>query len=800
MATALTSQYTRFTDKCNRVLAGGVVKTFEPNSLIPKITYQDPLATIPNLPEVVLDSTGRARIYLLGDYRVQIYSNDGTLIEDNLYVDQGVSQTEFLEVNKTLIANVDSLEDLEEISNVWDGRTIYVKDLGNYRYDALTTSWVKAYQDADNVRYGSKTQKEVNDLVGNTWYAKPLGYELNARVMLENGDIVKNTIANNAGNPNNPSTANDGWVVPNATIVNTVQDLMDREKPRLGQVFYVKSYHQPNYALLTPFSGWGNFEVVQKGDLVVNDGTILRSSDADKVYVRVWSGDVDIAWFGAEIGKDASPYIEKALLISKSVVIRGNYTLETICGIPDQNNYSDTVIRIRGENQATLTVNCPDGAVFTSAAAKIDPTNLSNLFTGKINVSGLNFIGTTISNSVIFNGDRLYNMYIHHNNFKGPLTIIKAYLKRLASKQYTQSTDISYNHLANVHRVIETDRAYNFSFEFNACENCTGGMYIGADDPYDPSGMSLSIFRNLWESSGLILKSNGGIIAGSVSKNYFESNNIADAAVEKCQVYINRTGAGAGHSSGLVFDSNFFSGSAGVAGYVDVRLNNTPDITLGNTKSALSVPAVFIGNWSENEKLTDNPSAILIGNRVKNRALMLNAYTAQEARVSFFSGYLNKAVTTNPVRFMTIDTRPCLTNSALSANFKASMDVMLHFTTVGAVNTATVGFKLDLMVFASYGTGTPPPKAGLKVSMSGFFQSSASDKITDTVNMASVISTPTLSVIDNGDGTYHLDLSTFANYSAPNLGNITNVRVTYNMQGSGYIPGGYSSFNLLGIS
>ncbi|MBU0383864.1 hypothetical protein KN515_19960, partial [Acinetobacter baumannii] len=91
MATALTSQYTRFTDKCNRVLAGGVVKTFEPNSLIPKITYQDPLATIPNLPEVVLDSTGRARIYLLGDYRVQIYSNDGTLIEDNLYVDQGVS-------------------------------------------------------------------------------------------------------------------------------------------------------------------------------------------------------------------------------------------------------------------------------------------------------------------------------------------------------------------------------------------------------------------------------------------------------------------------------------------------------------------------------------------------------------------------------------------------------------------------------------------------------------------------------------------------------------------------------------
>lgn len=161
MATALTSQYTRFTDKCNRVLAGGIVKTFEPNSLIPKITYQDPLATIPNLPEVILDATGRAKIYLLGEYRIQVYSSDGVLIEDNLYVDQGISQSYFQEVNKTLIAHVDSLEDLDTIAK-WDGRTVYVKDLGNYRYDALTTSWVKAYQDANNVKDGAETQKQIN--------------------------------------------------------------------------------------------------------------------------------------------------------------------------------------------------------------------------------------------------------------------------------------------------------------------------------------------------------------------------------------------------------------------------------------------------------------------------------------------------------------------------------------------------------------------------------------------------------------------------------------------------------------
>lgn len=66
-------------------------------------------------------------------------------------------------INALAITHLDSLEALEGVTNVWDGRTIYVKDLGNYRFDALTTSWVKAYQDADNVRYGSKTQKEVND-------------------------------------------------------------------------------------------------------------------------------------------------------------------------------------------------------------------------------------------------------------------------------------------------------------------------------------------------------------------------------------------------------------------------------------------------------------------------------------------------------------------------------------------------------------------------------------------------------------------------------------------------------------
>ncbi|EXR33692.1 MULTISPECIES: hypothetical protein [Acinetobacter calcoaceticus/baumannii complex] len=67
-------------------------------------------------------------------------------------------------INALAVTHLDSLEALEGVTNVWDGRTIYVKDLGNYRYDARTTSWIKAYQDADNVIDRNESQKEINSI------------------------------------------------------------------------------------------------------------------------------------------------------------------------------------------------------------------------------------------------------------------------------------------------------------------------------------------------------------------------------------------------------------------------------------------------------------------------------------------------------------------------------------------------------------------------------------------------------------------------------------------------------------
>ena len=60
---------------------------------------------------------------------------------------------------------------------------------------------------------GGKNQQEINDFGGAEWWNKPGGYNLGATVKLENGDIVKSTVANNIANPNVDMT---GWVKTNS--------------------------------------------------------------------------------------------------------------------------------------------------------------------------------------------------------------------------------------------------------------------------------------------------------------------------------------------------------------------------------------------------------------------------------------------------------------------------------------------------------------------------------------------------------------------------------------------------------
>lgn len=57
-----------------------------------------------------------------------------------------------------------------------------------------------------------ENQQEINDYNGTKWRNKAGGYGVNARVMLESGDIVKSTVAGNTTNPNVDMT---GWINAN---------------------------------------------------------------------------------------------------------------------------------------------------------------------------------------------------------------------------------------------------------------------------------------------------------------------------------------------------------------------------------------------------------------------------------------------------------------------------------------------------------------------------------------------------------------------------------------------------------
>ncbi|MFP0401320.1 glycosyl hydrolase family 28-related protein [Acinetobacter nosocomialis] len=142
-------------------------------------------------------------------------------------------------INALAVTHLDSLEALEGVTNVWDGRTIYIKDLGNYRYDASTTTWVKAYQDADNVKDGAENQKEIND--------------------------------------------------KNIRVLESLSDLLDYTPRKNGQTVFVKSYHKG-------LNKGGGIFIYDSSQRKENDGGICFNG-----WVRHFDGNtILVDWFGAD--------------------------------------------------------------------------------------------------------------------------------------------------------------------------------------------------------------------------------------------------------------------------------------------------------------------------------------------------------------------------------------------------------------------------------------------------------------------------------------------------------------------
>lgn len=152
----------------------------------------------------------------------------------------------------------------------------------------------------------NETQQSINDSVGAKWYAKGGGYPINYRVMLDNGDIVKSTVANNTTNPNVDMS---GWInslsasfVVDASGenqqgindgVNSIAQLRTINPKKKGARIYLKSVIQDKDL------GGGMFVSTQKAGLVDNGGTVIASPDPALFWVRVNYDNVIPQFWGA---------------------------------------------------------------------------------------------------------------------------------------------------------------------------------------------------------------------------------------------------------------------------------------------------------------------------------------------------------------------------------------------------------------------------------------------------------------------------------------------------------------------
>lgn len=115
-------------------------------------------------------------------------------------------------------------------------------------------------------------QQEINDFGGAKWRSKAVGYKLGATVVLDNGDIVRSTVANNTIDPNVDMT---GWVK-----TNDASQIFD--KNGLDQ-------QQINDLTVTPF----DFGAIGKGvSTTILDWTVAGAANYRK-YVDLASIQID---------------------------------------------------------------------------------------------------------------------------------------------------------------------------------------------------------------------------------------------------------------------------------------------------------------------------------------------------------------------------------------------------------------------------------------------------------------------------------------------------------------------------
>ena len=529
------------------------------------------------------------------------------------------------------------------------------------------------------------------------------------------------------------------------------------------------------------------------GTYVDNGGSIIVPTGGDGSGAWVWehSGPVSVKWFGAKGDgvADDTAAIQAAITASNGNVdfgSSGTYLVTGPIGLPTKFITDAGSFNLVGSGAEILVASSE--AIFTSERSLATPESTSNLYTSKINVTGLNFRGS--GTAVVFNGDRLYNLYALNCNFVTCTSVIRSYRARLEhSDGYLQSVAFVNCHFAQNTRIVDAKVAYNFIFDGNFCENNPGGIYI--DGTGDPSINTLRVVNNLFEGGGVFLKL-GSVIGGVISGNYFEANTLGDVPTLKCHIHMVRTTGG--FTSGCVISNNMFAATAAQMTDPDWRdIKFAPGVT--NTAAR---PPVVHSNWSNSYQLmTENHVITAFGNggpggdilaqrmRVPTPHAEAGISYTRYSRSFLASEHLSGGVF-NVAEISTADIKSLLvTNSAARAH-TLELTLMLQNLTAGGVCVGSSVAKIQLIVQGAQGGGDVDTMF-VDGSLLGIAQI-PTGTVFDTLfgsDFKQHWTNPALSIVANGADNYYIRLSGYAAVNVANYGAAAQLQTSLVMQVNG---------------
>ena len=212
-----------------------------------------------------------------------------------------------------------------------------------------------------------------------------------------------------------------------------------------------------------------------------------------------------------------TPFIEHAFTLRDTVDGGGSnnfYDITEVIGLPSNSIYSDGVKRLTGD-WCTFHPSVLGEAIFTSVTAKADPDSTANLFTAKWEFDHINYVqkGYLNDNTLpsfdgrIFNGDRLYNIKVHHNNFVAIERVVDSRRKKgtdsFLEEGYLQSFFLEDNYFAYCSFIVQYSYGFNVGFTRNIAETCLWGWHSVFDAGTLLTGRFID---NLFEGIGVYLR------------------------------------------------------------------------------------------------------------------------------------------------------------------------------------------------------------------------------------------------------------------------------------------------------